>query len=430
KGTGASNGKIIPSSQKHAINTKGTGSNNGRMVNNTPDNNTSILSPRDNSSGLPSGKRMHKPFKVLDNEFDINTKNIINEDGKLYAEVINEREAGSGMATGMMLITGDVGGDGLSDYEIVSPRDPASGMATGKRMHKPITVTKELDAYDHEIVSPRDPASGMATGKRMHKPITVTKELDAYDHEIVSPRDPASGMATGKRMHKPITVTKELDAYNHEIVSPRYPASGMATGKRMHKPVGIMQETGLDNKAFSINGSNGKTHDIFIPNGLMIVSGKTPKLVPFNEYKIGPLKWMAPESLNHGSERKGWDGTVKGNGISSSERKGWDGTVKGGGISSSERKGITEKGIKKNKVEVKGWDMKEKSKEDEAQNIQKATVNTSRSNIKHMSRINCLGGSCAIECVVEIKGTEFDAVITGSFKSITDSKKSLMGIIR
>ncbi len=33
-------------------------------------------------------------------------------------------------------------------------------------------------AYHHEIVSPRDAASGMATGKRMHKPLTITKEID------------------------------------------------------------------------------------------------------------------------------------------------------------------------------------------------------------------------------------------------------------
>jgi len=33
-------------------------------------------------------------------------------------------------------------------------------------------------AVSHEIVSPRDAASGLPTGKRMHKPFTITKELD------------------------------------------------------------------------------------------------------------------------------------------------------------------------------------------------------------------------------------------------------------
>jgi type VI secretion system secreted protein Hcp len=33
-------------------------------------------------------------------------------------------------------------------------------------------------AVSHSVVSPRDAASGLPTGKRMHKPITVTQELD------------------------------------------------------------------------------------------------------------------------------------------------------------------------------------------------------------------------------------------------------------
>jgi len=33
-------------------------------------------------------------------------------------------------------------------------------------------------AYSHDVMSPRDAASGLPTGKRMHKPITITKEID------------------------------------------------------------------------------------------------------------------------------------------------------------------------------------------------------------------------------------------------------------
>jgi type VI secretion system secreted protein Hcp len=33
-------------------------------------------------------------------------------------------------------------------------------------------------AVSHDIISPRDAASGLPTGKRMHKPFTITKELD------------------------------------------------------------------------------------------------------------------------------------------------------------------------------------------------------------------------------------------------------------
>lgn len=35
--------------------------------------------------------------------------------------------------------------DGKYECSVVSPRDAASGLATGKRMHKPFTITKELD---------------------------------------------------------------------------------------------------------------------------------------------------------------------------------------------------------------------------------------------------------------------------------------------
>ncbi|MEP6584079.1 MAG: hypothetical protein ABJA90_07420, partial [Ginsengibacter sp.] len=135
--------KIIVSTQQHAINTKGTGATNGRMMSNDP------------ASEPAAGKRMHKPFKVAETMFDINTGNIITYDGKLYAEVISSREAGSGLATGKTLITGDIDGDGYTDnYEINSPRDIATGQASGKRMHKPFIITKELDANEYEITSP------------------------------------------------------------------------------------------------------------------------------------------------------------------------------------------------------------------------------------------------------------------------------------
>ncbi|MEP6748425.1 MAG: hypothetical protein ABJB86_11910, partial [Bacteroidota bacterium] len=264
------------------------------------------VSPRDAASGMASGKRMHKPYRVSDTDFDVNMNNIVSCDGKLYAEVLTSREVGSSMASGRgTLVTGDVDGDGITDYsssntarikkhpanvkysdfkvpaqeaemgipaeqrmhkpyvitkelditqdedEIVSPRDAASGLPTGKRMHKPYVITKELDITQNEdeIISPRDAASGLPTGKRMHKPFVITKELDITqdEDEIVSPRDAASGLPTGKRMHKPFVITKELDITQDgdEIISPRDAASGLATGKRMHKPVSIRKELGV-----------------------------------------------------------------------------------------------------------------------------------------------------------------------------------------
>ncbi|MEP6583470.1 MAG: hypothetical protein ABJA90_04365, partial [Ginsengibacter sp.] len=111
-----------------------------------------------------------------------------------------------------------------------------------------------------------------------------------------------------------------------------------------------------------------------------------------------------------------------------SERKGWDGSVKGSGKNDSE-KGIQENGINKNKVVVKGWDPEKKISGDVLNN-QKATVNTTRSNIKHVSRIHCTDGICVVECIAEIGGVDYDAVITGEFRQLQDSKKSVLSVIR
>src|SRR5438132_5709614 len=39
-------------------------------------------------------------------------------------------------------------------------------------------------AVTHEVSSPRDPASGLPSGKRMHKPFTITKELDRSSPQL------------------------------------------------------------------------------------------------------------------------------------------------------------------------------------------------------------------------------------------------------
>ena len=105
---------------------------------------------------------------------------------------------------------------------------------------------------------------------------------------------------------------------------------------------------------------------------------------------------MVADTLTTNTERKGWDGTVKGNskginqaGIKRTEnqRKGWDGTVKGNS------KGINESGIKRTENQRKGWDGTVKGgnfneeringTEDPTDSMQqKANINTSRSNIK------------------------------------------------
>jgi len=64
---------------------------------------------------------------------------------------------------------------GTADPDAVAATVTVTGQKQGAFSQTPIAVT----AVSHEIVSPRDPASGLPTGKRQHKPITITKEVDA-----------------------------------------------------------------------------------------------------------------------------------------------------------------------------------------------------------------------------------------------------------
>ena len=123
------------------------------------------------------------------------------------------------------------------------------------------------------------------------------------------------------------------------------------------------------------------------------VIAETGSAVPNQQSKKGITESGIKITEN---ERKGWDGSVKGNSkginqegikITDAERKGWDGSVKGNS------KGITENGIKRTENQRKGWDGTVKGGNIQEESIrginnpgdsmqQKANINTSRSNIK------------------------------------------------
>jgi hypothetical protein len=106
-----------------------------------------VVSPRDAASGLPTGKRQHKPLTI--------TKEI---------------DKSSPAATA------DADGDGAGDaaavnHEVTSPRDAASGLATGRRQHTPVRVsTGDVDgdgmsgaaAQDHNSSRSNKSASASA----------------------------------------------------------------------------------------------------------------------------------------------------------------------------------------------------------------------------------------------------------------------------
>lgn len=85
------------------------------------------ITPRDPASGLPTGKRMHKPIAVT-----------------------------------------------VETAKAKAPRDSVSGNATGRRAYKAVEFSStEHDGFEYggkTVKSPRDAASGLATGKRQHKP--------------------------------------------------------------------------------------------------------------------------------------------------------------------------------------------------------------------------------------------------------------------
>ena len=59
-------------------------------------------------------------------------------------------------------------------YAVGQKSGQIKGGVTQKSREDSIAVI----AVSHNVFSPRDPQSGMPTGQRMHKPYTITKELD------------------------------------------------------------------------------------------------------------------------------------------------------------------------------------------------------------------------------------------------------------
>jgi len=67
-------------------------------------------------------------------------------------------------------------------YQIQSPRDAQSGAVTGKRMHKPITITKEVDKSTPLVMSGENPTESLTLnfGK-----ITIDSPNDGISGKIV-----------------------------------------------------------------------------------------------------------------------------------------------------------------------------------------------------------------------------------------------------
>ena len=107
--------------------------------------------PRDQASGMASGKRMHKPVTL--------------------------RDQASGQASGKI----NGGKTASDDWEAPTAqvKNPSNGsssdtsaMATGKRQHQPLTVHKEIDKASVKLVTKQPDASSPKT-------VRINKEVDA-----------------------------------------------------------------------------------------------------------------------------------------------------------------------------------------------------------------------------------------------------------
>lgn len=139
-----------------------------------------------------------------------------------------------------------------------------------------------------------------------------------------------------------------------------------------------------------------------ITNNETIISNTGLKSPGLNENSISIVNYVNTETFSDtittATDRKGWDGSVKGNskgineaGIKRTEnhRKGWDGTVKGGNIqdeSMNEINNPRSSEQQKANINTSRSNIKRGFRNPADSMQQKANINTSRSNIKHQIR--------------------------------------------
>ena len=119
--------------------------------------------------------------------------------------------------TYLQVHAGDLDGDGLPDDAVVRLTCAAG----------------ELRTAHYTVKSPRDSASGQATGKRMHKPVTITKEWGAATPQLmqVKPRYDVKA-AKGARMTSDGGGWTSLKLANAEGLCPATEAAVTATKTR------------------------------------------------------------------------------------------------------------------------------------------------------------------------------------------------------
>lgn len=138
-----------------------------------------IVSPRDAASGLPTGRRMDKPYSFV----------VSAEDNKVT--------------------------------EVKSPRDTPSGLATGRRMHKPVQpISTELDKASPKLIEKLVQGKSSSSSEiAIDEPGVHKESSSGMGSGKVSVSD-LSVMSAGKATFKEFTVTKRCDGKITKIVCP------------------------------------------------------------------------------------------------------------------------------------------------------------------------------------------------------------------
>lgn len=125
-----------------------------------------VVSPRDAASGLPTGKRMHKPF-VITKEFGVSSAT------NKSSETTTPRDASSGMASGKRVAGGPIGG-----IIVKGGKNPGGGQFNNMVVEDG-QFTLPADAPDGEYtmsVSWSWGASNSGASKRCEKSFALTME--------------------------------------------------------------------------------------------------------------------------------------------------------------------------------------------------------------------------------------------------------------
>jgi hypothetical protein len=333
-----------------------------------------IVSPRDAASGLPTGRRLLPTVNKREIAIDEPgvqvtcgpvTKKVVNSDGsseEMQFSCANDAAAyDRAVSTAGLPNKRQTQNTSFGERQNIIHRDlaarnvlsgkiywstPESGIVTNKEMVQNGSATSNTQSSSIRQtnqssfgtlvrIATRDAGSGLATGRR-------------------SSRDAASGQATGRREYQPVYSESELDIYNSTLAS--------VSNNPMYKDKGSSGNNPLF-QSKSISSSGG-----IAGIKVLLVDASSVQVVAATEtFSSGEFFFAnVPEG----------DYLIKVSGVVSS-KKGYDYYS----ASKTDIIGSIEKGQQEIEMELVT---------EEIPPVQKATVNTSRSNIKHPSSLTMI----------------------------------------